>query len=134
MALIRDFNVEPLDEVQAKSVDNELPPGSTSIELADPEWPSEFRQASDTQLSSVYHSSVAEISGHTSVTMPSSTAVSNSLVTAGSARSSTLISSGSSELPAYSRRTSTSENERRSAVEQSQHESLSQPELVHLRY
>ena len=135
VALFRDFDVkasDEVDEVHAKHVDNEVPIRPTAVELSDSHQISHGRSI-HTQPSSAYDSSVAEMSGNTSMTMPPSTEASNSLVTAGSARSSALISSGSSELPAYSGRISMVESQRRSGEEQPQDGSFSRPAMVYFR-
>lgn len=121
------------DDIHAKYAETRPPSHVTSIELRE----TEARLPGDdsrTQCSSLFDSSIADVSEHTATTMQPSTGVSSSLVTPNSVRSSALISTSASDLPAYSERASTTHSQRDSVEVQVRCESLSQPEQVHLRH
>ena len=126
-ALMRDYKVSPKDDFCARYVKGDLP-HAMPIELMEPELSLQVRDSYPPR-DSWYHSSVAEISEHTSVTMQTSTRASTSLVNPDSLRSSMVQSGDSSFLPAYSERSSV----RYSSDEQTQHVLLAHLDHVHLR-
>lgn len=123
------------DEIHAQYAEARPPSHVTSIEIELPNSERRSRgEGSNTQSSSLFDSSVADVSEHTATTMQLSTGVSSSLVTPNSLRSSAVISTSSSDLPAYSARASTTHSHRDSVEVQIRSESLSQPEQVYLRH
>ena len=83
--------------------------------------------------SSLWESSVADISAHATSTIEPSTEASSSLVSPYSVRSSAVISGASSVLPAYSDRASASQSQRTSSGFQLQRGPISLPEHVYWR-
>lgn len=130
VALRRDYRIEPFAEVHTKYADAGLPQRPMSLAISDVE-PTSPGQGSHTHGTSIYDSSVAEISGHSSMTMQPSTGATSSLVTPNSVWSSAVMSSDSSQLPAYSGRSSATYSSRFSAAEQTQHVFLAQLEHAH---